>query len=117
MAHSTLGIIGTNRISKFEGKWVNTIVLSKPIRRAIAGAARKGQSGENIGAEENPAQGVQIGLVTEKKPVGDDALDDERAGESVEGEKPGELGDDAAGFFQTDLACCRFGFLCRFDVR
>ena len=38
IASSSVGMNGTNRRKTFEGRWVNTIVLMRPIRAAIRAA-------------------------------------------------------------------------------
>ena len=86
------------------------------MRRAIAGAARKDRAAKML-VPKRSGQGLQVSLVTQIKPIGDDALDDEPAGESIEGEQSASLATMALGVLQTDFPGRRLGFFLRFDFR
>ena len=60
-----------------------------------AGGEQSGDGSEEIGPEEDRAEGGGIDAETQIEPVGGKALDDEAAAEGVEGVEGGEFEDDA----------------------
>lgn len=60
--------------------------IQKPETASNQRSDKKGKCSQQICPEKNSAQDVEIGIVTEIEAVGDDALNNEPAGKSIEGE-------------------------------
>jgi hypothetical protein len=70
---------------------------------SYCGSGKERKRGQKVRAKEDAAQGVQVGVVTEVEPVGDDALDDETTGKSIESEQPGEFRYDSLRLLKPNL--------------
>src|SRR5262245_2645182 len=81
------------------------------------GRSEEREGGKKVRAEENSAQGVQIGLVAEIEPIGNDALHNETAGEGIQDEKPCQLRHDLTGSLYADCSFLRIGFGLPLDGR
>ena len=78
---------GTRISSTFDGRWVKTIVLIRPIRAAIRAADERRHRGQQVRAEEDRAEDRRLDAVPEVEPVGHQALRDEPATEGVDREE------------------------------
>ena len=105
IAIGKFGISGT-RISKtFDGRWVKTIVLTRP-KRGKPGGVQCGEAGQQVGAEKDAAQDRRRNAKPLVEPVGGDALNHEAAAERVEGEQPGQLQHHAPRAVEPEDARC-----------
>ena len=118
-AQGRFGINGTSINRTFDGRWVNTIVLIRPKRRASQTAAKRRQSGQHVGSEEDAAQRNRFHPKPDVEPVGHHALDNESATEGIQGKKSGQTSDDAFRLMQTESATlgCGRGFCLDGDLR
>ena len=90
IASGRFGISGTRISSRFDGRWVKTIVLTRPIRAAIRAADRLRHGRQQVGPEEDPAEQRRLDAVAQVEPVGHQALGHEPAGERVDREQGGQ---------------------------
>ena len=93
---------GTSTRSRFDGRWVNTMVFTRPKRFASHPAERAEMPGQDVGPEEDRAQRGLVGAEPRVEPEGHEALHHEAAGEGVEREERREPEDHLARPVQAE---------------
>src|SRR5436305_1601145 len=86
MATAALGAKAMAASSRFDGRWVKTIVDSSPKRSASPVATRNEAVWSDADHKEDDAECPQRSVETGREPVGDERLDHEPAAEGVRGE-------------------------------
>ena len=90
IAAASVGISGTSIRRMFDGRWVATIVLIKPMRAASRAASSAEQPARRLRREQH-AQRSGVEAEPQMEPVRGEALDDEAAAERVQREERGQL--------------------------
>ena len=111
---------GTRISRTLDGMWVKTIVLTRPIRAAMADAASAEMPARRLAPKKIVPSVACVGAEPQVEPVGHDALDDEAAGEGIQREQAGEPQDHPARAVQAqprlpvrqDSLRCRRGLDC-----
>ena len=103
-ALAKVGMKGTASSSTFDGRCVKTMVLSRPKRSATRVATRNERAESRLVPKKSAPERLRPGAEAQVEPVGEEALDDEAAGERVESLQAGELQHDAARAAQAEGA-------------
>ena len=93
-ASGNVGMNGSTHSSTLDGRWVNTIVLSSPIRAATCAASRYDAAASRFAPNSSGPIVVRADAEAHREPVRDERLDDEAAGERIQREQRCEPLDD-----------------------